>query len=250
MRQSYIMGNWKMNGSIERVQSLLSDLLQGLPTTNTSQCVVFPPAIYLPLADSILKQTGISLGAQNVYPSQEGAFTGELSGPMLKEYNCQYVLVGHSERRHLFQESEKFVAEKFHHVQSYDMIPVLCVGETAKERENGLMKAVLTKQLEAIAAHDVKSFRRCVLAYEPVWAIGSGCSASPSQAQEAHQLIRECVTNFDPEANKTSILYGGSLNPNNAAAIFSQTDVDGGLVGGASLEIAQFLEIAKCINYY
>lgn len=251
MRQAMVMGNWKMNGHLDHVTSLLQDLLTSIPEQSDTQCVVFPPAIYLPLAEKLLIGSAVSWGAQNVYPQDSGAYTGELSAPMLNDYGCRYVLVGHSERRHVFHEDEKFVAEKFHHVKDHDMIPVLCVGETLDERERGLTEQVLTQQLLAVTSVGSHFFQNCVVAYEPVWAIGTGQTASPEQAQAAHAFIRALVAKFDEkDANQLSILYGGSVNEKNARSLFTMPDVDGGLVGGASLHAQQFVEIVKCINCY
>lgn len=251
MRQNIVMGNWKMNGRIDQVTALLNDLLANLPKQTNADCVVFPPAIYLPLAQSLLSDSSVSIGAQNVYPKDVGAYTGELSAPMLSDFGCRYVLVGHSERRHLLHEDEKFVAEKFHHVKDHDMIPVLCVGETLDEREQGLTEQVLTKQLLAVTHFGERFFQKCVVAYEPVWAIGTGRTASPEQAQAAHVFIRSLVAKVDEnDANQLSILYGGSVNEKNAHSLFAMLDVDGGLVGGASLNAQQFVEIVKCINCY
>ena len=249
MRQTIVMGNWKMNGQLEQVKSLLQGLQNNLPDNLRAECVVLPPAIYLPLVNDTLMGSEISWGAQNVYPKDAGAYTGELSGPMLTDYNCRYVLVGHSERRHVFHEDEKFVAEKFHHVKDHDMIPVLCVGETLQERDQGLTEQVLSKQMLAVTKAGNNFFRNCVVAYEPVWAIGTGQTATPEQAQQAHEFIRAFVAEFSSDdARKLSILYGGSVNEKNAPSLFMMPDVDGGLIGGASLDARQFLEIVKCIN--
>ncbi len=249
MRKKLIAGNWKMNGRITFVQQLVQTLLVLLPDDLQSHCLLLPPAIYLPFLSTYLSNSSITLGAQNVYPQAAGAFTGELSAPMLQDYSCSYVLVGHSERRHLFAESEKFVADKFHHVKEHDMIPLLCIGETLKEREQGLTEEILTQQILAITEKDRHCFKNAVIAYEPVWAIGTGKTASPDQVQEVHSFIRALVSSFSSDdANVLPIIYGGSVNENNAAALFSMPDVDGGLVGGASLNAQQFVDIVKCIN--
>lgn len=249
MRTPFLMGNWKMHGSIEFIQQLLALLKKGFKSE--AEMVVFPPAIYLPLVADILKETSIAWGAQNVYMKDQGAFTGEISVPMIKDYDTRYVLVGHSERRHIFYESEKMVTEKFHHVKEHDIIPVLCVGETLAEREQGLTSAVLTQQIKAVAEGRAHSFKNCVVAYEPVWAIGTGKTASPEEAQIAHALIRELVSTYsEDDAIDLPIVYGGSVNEKNARALFEMPDVDGGLVGGASLDANIFLEIMTCINYY
>jgi triosephosphate isomerase len=251
MKRKMVMGNWKMNGRLDQVTTLMQDLLNYLPVQADIDCVVFPPAIFLPLAQTLLAGSQISFGAQNVYPKDAGPYTGEMSAAMLGDYGCRYVLVGHSERRHIFHEDEKFIAEKFHHVKDHDIIPVLCVGETLQEREQGLTEQVLTKQLLAVTHVGNQYFKNCVVAYEPVWAIGTGLTASPEQAQASHKFIRDLVSQFDEnDASQLSILYGGSVTEKNARALFSMTDVDGGLVGGASLNAQQFVEIVKCINCY
>jgi len=249
MRQKLVMGNWKMNGSLEQVSLLLSNVLQQLPGNTGAHCVVFPPTIYLPKTQDLLRGSSIRWGAQNVYPRDSGAYTGEIASAMLRDYGCHYVLVGHSERRQLFCEDEKFVAEKFHHVKDHDMIPVLCVGETLAEREQGLTEHVLKKQLLAVTHAGQDAFKNCIIAYEPEWAIGTGKTAAPEQAQTIHEYIRGLVSEFDQvDANKLPILYGGSVNEHNARSLFTMPDIDGGLVGGASLNAQQFVEIVKCIN--
>lgn len=251
MRQKIVMGNWKMNGRLHQVTKLLQDLGAMVPKQTAAKCVIFPPAIYLSLTQEIMAESSIDFGAQNVYPCDAGAFTGELSAPMLRDFGCRYVLVGHSERRHLFHEDEKFVSEKFHHVKVHDMIPVLCVGETLKEREQGLTEEVLTKQLLAVTHSGNRVFQNCIVAYEPVWAIGTGQTASPDQAQQVHAFIRDLVGKIDKkDANQLPIVYGGSVNEKTAASLFAMPDVDGGLVGGASLDAQQFVEILKCTNCY
>ncbi len=249
MRQKIVAGNWKMNGRIQDVIELTNQLKELMNFDTESQVVVIPPAIYIPKVHEILGESSLTLGAQNVYPKDSGAYTGELSGPMLKDFDCRYVLVGHSERRHVFNEDENFVAQKFHHVKDHGMIPVLCVGETLNERENGQTEQVIAKQLLAVSEKSDTCFRDCVVAYEPVWAIGTGKTASPEQAQEVHQYIRTLVADINnSDAKRLSVLYGGSVNENNARALFAMPDIDGGLVGGASLNAKQFLEIVKCIN--
>ena len=249
MRKKIVMGNWKMNGQLASVNALLHDILALLPVSCHVDCAVMPPAIYLPRVSELLADSAIRWGAQNVYPKDAGAFTGELSATMLQDYGCHYVLVGHSERRCLFHENEKFVAEKFHHVKDHGMIPVLCIGETLAEREQGLTQTVLMKQLRAITENGSSLFDKCIIAYEPVWAIGTGQTASPEQVQEIHRFIREWVFEIDPySAENLSVLYGGSVNEKNAQSLFAMPDVDGGLIGGASLNARQFVEIVKCIN--
>ena len=248
-RASFVMGNWKMNGSVASIKNLLSTLKEGLSVESCVNTVVFPPAIYLPLVEQLLTGSDIAWGAQNIYPKDHGAFTGEISLPMLKDYSCQYVLVGHSERRQLFHETEKNVAEKFQQVKEHDMIPVLCVGESLSEREQGLTTQVLERQLLAVKSHS--DFKNCIVAYEPVWAIGTGKTATPDEAQATHAYIRSVVSAWSTDdAENLPIVYGGSVNEKNASALFSMPDIDGGLIGGASLDAKTFLEIVTCINYY
>lgn len=249
MRQKIVAGNWKMNGRIGSIRTLLEQILAHVDGSDVAQCLVFPPTIYLPLVRDILHGSAIKWGAQNVYFQNEGAFTGEVSAPMLQDYQCQYVLVGHSERRKLFHENEKIVADKFHHVKEHGMIPVLCVGETQEERNEGRTQQVLAKQIIAVANKDSTCFKDCVIAYEPVWAIGTGLTATPDQVQEVHAAIRALVAEYSQEnAGHLSILYGGSVNEKNASSLLAMPDVDGGLIGGASLNAQQFVEIVKCIN--
>jgi triosephosphate isomerase len=249
MRQKIVVGNWKMKGQIQQVIQLTNQLKELIDPETTTQVALLPPAIYIPLVSELLGDSKIALGAQNVYPKDSGAYTGELSALMVKDYNCSYVLVGHSERRHYFHEDENFVAQKFHHVKDHGMIPILCVGETLTEREKQQTKQVIARQLLAVSEKSNDCFSECVVAYEPVWAIGTGKTASPEQAQEVHLFIRELVAEINnSDAERLTLLYGGSVNENNAKALFAMPDIDGGLVGGASLNAKQFVEIVKCIN--
>lgn len=249
MRQKLVAGNWKMNPSRADARRLLLELREYLPASLSEQCLVLPPALYVPMAAEILAGSSIRWGAQNVWTTDSGAFTGEHAAVMFRDFGCTHILVGHSERRRLFHESEKNVAEKFHHVKERGMIPVLCVGETLEERDKGLAEQVLARQIESVAAYGSESFSGCIVAYEPVWAIGTGKTASPAEAQAAHALIRRVVESCNArDAAALTIVYGGSVTANNAAALFSMPDVDGGLVGGASLDVHQFVEIVKCIN--
>lgn len=248
MRRKIVAGNWKMNGQLQQVTQLVNELNEVINSELTTEVVVVPPAIYIPLVNQLIHPS-IKIGAQNIYPKDSGAYTGELSAPMLKDYNCHYVLVGHSERRQYFHESENFVAEKFHHVKEHGMIPILCVGETLIERENGQTEQVIANQLLAVSEKSKTCFKHCVVAYEPVWAIGTGKTATPEQAQEIHQFIRKLIKEIDEQdAEQLTLLYGGSVNDQNAKAIFAMPDIDGGLIGGASLNAKQFVEIIKCIN--
>lgn len=249
MRKKIVAGNWKMNGQLQQVIQLTNQLKNLIDANSLAEIVVMPPSVYIPIVGDLLKTSNIEIGAQNVYPRDFGAFTGELSAPMLKDFNCRYVLVGHSERRSYFHEDENFVAQKFHHVKDHGMIPILCVGETLIEREKGQTEQIIAKQLFAMSGKDTRCFRNCVVAYEPVWAIGTGKTATPEQAQEVHKYIRSLVAEINySDAEHLSLLYGGSVNETNARALFAMPDIDGGLVGGASLNDKQFLEIVKCIN--
>ncbi|MDF1678361.1 MAG: triose-phosphate isomerase [Legionellaceae bacterium] len=253
MRQQLVMGNWKMNGSRASIRALLDELLLNYPadTTHMPEVVVFPPAIYIPEVAERLKDSSIKWGAQTVYSEDKGAYTGELSPLMLKDYGCSYVLVGHSERRALFHESEKCVAKKFHRVKEHDMIPVLCVGETEKEREKGLTMSVLEAQLRTVSRDGAGDFKACIIAYEPVWAIGTGKTATPSDAAAVQANIREIVESLAPgDADSVPIVYGGSVNEATAEALFAMPEIDGGLVGGASLNAKQFLDIVTCIKCF
>lgn len=249
-RKKLVLGNWKMNGSRTQVSVLLNELKQGLGENNA--CVVIPPALFLSDVVSQTNGTNIECGAQNVHSKESGAYTGEISASMLAEFGCRYVLVGHSERRQLFGESEKFIAEKFHRVKEHDMIPVLCVGETLADRELGTTEQVIGDQLKAVIdAADSQAFENCIVAYEPVWAIGTGKTATPELAQATHAFIRRFVSEYDFKSSSVlPIVYGGSVNAQNAQGLFSMPDIDGGLVGGASLDARQFVEIVKCIKSF
>lgn len=249
MRPKIIAGNWKMNGSVASIQLLLQAILENFPKVSDLTTIVFPPAIYLPLVRDLLKSSSLSWGSQNVYKNDFGAFTGELSCPMLKDFGCRYVLVGHSERRQFFGEDENLVREKFHKIKEHDMIPILCIGETLTEREQGLTMQILEQQLRGLLEDDPRCFENAIIAYEPVWAIGTGLTALPNDVQITHQAIREMLATFNESlAEKTPILYGGSLNEKNASDLLVMPDVDGGLIGGASLDAQKFVEIIECIN--
>ncbi len=244
MRTKLVAGNWKMYGSLAANLTLLTRIKDGAAAARCAMavCVPFP---YLAQARSALAGSSVAWGGQNLAEHAQGAYTGEVSGEMLAEFGCRYVLVGHSERRALYGESEQMVAAKFLQAQQAGLTPILCVGETLAERDGGITAAVVTRQLGAvIAAAGVASLSRAVLAYEPVWAIGTGKTASPQQAQEVHALIRACVAESDAlVASELRILYGGSVKPGNARELFAMPDIDGGLIGGASLVAEDFLAI-------
>jgi triosephosphate isomerase len=231
-RSRLVAGNWKMHGSRASIAALLDALVK----ENPSGCAVCAPFPYLAQVAERLRGSQIAWGAQNVSEHAQGAYTGEVSAAMLAEFGCRYVIVGHSERRQLYGEGDALVAAKFAAVRSAGMTPILCVGETLQERDAGKTEAVVGRQLGAV------DFGNAVLAYEPVWAIGTGRNATPEQAQEVHAFLRKKVPSGTP------ILYGGSVKPQNAAAIFAMPDVDGGLIGGASLVAKDFLDIVKAAN--
>lgn len=253
MRQSIIAGNWKMQGNKASIASLLSQITAGYQAKADVSCVVFPPYVYLETVADHLASTGIRFGAQNLSVYDAGAYTGEISAAMLVDVGCNYVLVGHSERRSLYHEDNKTVALKFAQAKRHQLCPILCVGETLAEREAQQTEQVILSQLEAVLnlPNGVELFRDAVIAYEPVWAIGTGKTASPEQAQAVHAFIRGKIAALDPEiAGKLPVIYGGSVKADNAKALFAMPDIDGGLVGGASLNAFEFLEILACINLY
>jgi triosephosphate isomerase len=228
-----VAGNWKMHGSRASIAALLDALVE----ENPSGCAVCAPFPYLAQVAERLRGSRIAWGAQNVSEHAQGAYTGEVSAAMLAEFGCCYVIVGHSERRHIFGESDAQVAAKFAAVRGAGMTPILCVGETLEEREAGRTEQVVARQLDVVLQKS--TFTGAVLAYEPVWAIGTGRNATPEQAQAVHAFLRRKLS---PD---TLILYGGSVKPQNAAEIFAMPDVDGGLIGGASLVAKDFLDIVK-----
>ncbi len=247
MRRKFIGGNWKMNGSRDEAALLINGLVTGLAGFDGADVVVFPSFVYLSQVKELLSDSPIAFGGQNMSQFDQGAYTGEISGPMLKEMGCRYVLVGHSERRQIFGESSELIAEKFEAALNHRLTPVLCVGETREEREANQTEQVVLEQLNAvISAVGIEALARSVIAYEPVWAIGTGLTATPDQAQEVHVFIRKTLAlQSKIVAQEIRIIYGGSVKADNAAEIFSMPDVDGGLVGGASLKAKDFVVIAK-----
>lgn len=245
MRRKMVAGNWKMHGTRSDVHALVEAIKQ-VPVAH-ADVVVFPSFVFLQQVETLLVDSQVSWGGQNLYLGKQGAFTGEISGPMLVDFGCQYVLVGHSERRTIFHEDLDLIAAKFKNALEFGLQPVLCIGETLAEREKGLTEKVLTAQLESVIhSAGINAFRHAVIAYEPVWAIGTGLTATPEQAQEAHAFIRQLVAGHDAEmANLLRILYGGSVKADNAAGLFSKPDIDGALVGGASLDAKSFLAICE-----
>ena len=244
MRQPMVAGNWKMNGSSDSVKELISGIKAGVGEAN-AEVVVCPPFVYIPSVADAIGDSGIKLGAQNMCDQDAGAFTGEVSGPMLKDVGCEYVIIGHSERRAMYGETDEVTAIKYGAVLKNGLKPIFCIGETLEEREGGITEEVVGRQIDAILNSDgVASLANAVLAYEPVWAIGTGKTASPEQAQAVHAFIRGKIAEQDEViAEGLRILYGGSMNPGNAAELRSQPDIDGGLIGGASLKAEDFLAI-------
>jgi len=248
-RRPLVAGNWKMHGSRAENTALLDGILSQLNVTNVD-VLVCPPAVYVAEVAAKLQGKGIAVGAQSLCAEAVGAFTGEVSAAMLKDVGCSYVLVGHSERRSLYAEDSALVARKFVAAQTQGLVPVLCVGETLQQREAGQTFAVITEQLDAaVKAAGIAAFAKAVVAYEPVWAIGTGLTATPEQAQEVHAFIRQSLAKLNADvATGVRILYGGSVKGSNAAELFAKADVDGGLVGGASLKADEFLKICAAAN--
>ena len=247
MRQPIIAGNWKMNGSRESIKALLDGIKAGMGEVKSAEVAVCAPAIYIADVAEQLKGTNIGYGAQNVSTEEKGAFTGEISTSMLLDFGCKYVLVGHSERRSLYAEDDAIVAKKFSVARAAGLIPILCVGETLEEREKGTTEAVVARQLDAVIEHEgIDAIADGIIAYEPVWAIGTGKTATPQQAQDVHAFIRAKLAEQSKNvADKVRIQYGGSMNAGNAAELLAQPDIDGGLIGGASLVAEDFLTICK-----
>jgi triosephosphate isomerase len=247
MRKILVAGNWKMHGSRAETRALIEGLVEALGDQPAGEVAVCPPYVYLVDAAAALEAADVRLGAQDVAIEPAGAYTGEVSGTMLSDVGCHYVIVGHSERRALYGESDGVVAAKYRAAQRDGLEPILCVGETLEERERDVTEEVIERQLRAVMdSAGMASFERAVIAYEPVWAIGTGRTATPDQAQEVHAFIRGILAaDDDTIADSVRILYGGSVKPSNAGDLFSMPDVDGGLVGGASLEAEGFAEICR-----
>ncbi len=248
MRRKIVAGNWKMNGSKALVQTLVSDVQsQTASLDNGVEVVIIPPAIYV--GDVVANAGGsLSVGVQNVGQCSSGAYTGEISAEMAVDQGCQYALIGHSERRQLFGESDDVVAEKVGRVISAGLYAVLCVGETLEEREAGKAESVVASQVKAGLAGVAKDqWQRVIVAYEPVWAIGTGKTATAQDAQAMHASLRQVLSEMGAPANDISLLYGGSVKADNAAALFAEPDVDGGLIGGASLVAEDFVSICRSV---
>lgn len=243
MRNKLIVGNWKMHGSHKANAELIEGILAAGPVdARLAVCVPFP---YLSEVAVALAGSAVAWGAQDVSAHAQGAYTGEVSAAMLHEFGCRYVIVGHSERRAYHAESDQVVADKAKAALGLGITPIVCVGETLAEREAGQTEAVVKRQLSAVIHTLAHCIGEIVVAYEPVWAIGTGRVATPEQAQDVHHVLRAQLHAATPKADTMTLLYGGSVKPDNAAALFSQPDVDGGLIGGASLKAADFIGIAR-----
>jgi triosephosphate isomerase len=247
MRTRLVAGNWKMNGSLASNQALLEAILPALAPLKGADFAVCVPFPYLAQVREALRGSNVALGAQDVCPFENGAYTGAVSAAMLADLGCRYVIVGHSERRSVFGESDEEVARKYAAALKHGLIPLLCVGETLAERESGATESVVARQLDAVARHcGEEALGRGVIAYEPVWAIGTGRTATPQQAQAVHAFIRQRVAAADRgRAERLTVLYGGSVKAANAGQLFAMPDVDGGLIGGASLVAAEFVAICR-----
>lgn len=249
MRRTIVAANWKMNGSTELVETLVGGVKSGLSGLDKGvEVVIIPPSLYLRDVQQQVAGSGLKLGVQNAARWQSGAYTGEVSADMVADLGAEYVLVGHSERRQLFGESDEEVAEKIQRVLESGLTAMLCVGETLSQREAGDAEAVVAQQVR-IALADVSDaqWERIVVAYEPVWAIGTGQTATATDAQDMHAAMRGLLAELGAPADKVSLLYGGSVKPDNAAELFAQSDIDGGLIGGASLKADDFVRICSAV---
>ena len=242
MRRPLVAGNWKMHGSRDDAARLVGELVSRAVGSGAVEVVVCPPFVYLQDVSHRLRGSAIILGAQDACAEDAGAHTGEVSAAMLADVGCRYVIVGHSERRALYREDDALIARKFVAVLRHGLSPILCVGESLEERERGATHEVVARQLDAVlGAAGIGGFGAAVVAYEPVWAIGTGRTATPEQAQEVHALIRGRITEKDATISASlRVLYGGSVKASNAAELFAKPDVDGGLIGGASLKADEF----------
>ncbi len=242
MRQPLVAGNWKMNGSLDSIKPLVEGIMAGLDSVTTAEMAVCPPYVYIPQVAAMLAGSSIALGAQDVNDRESGAHTGEIAPGMLTDVGCKYAIVGHSERRSVYGESDEFTARKFAAARQAGLVPILCVGELLEEREQGITEQVVSRQLDAII--DLEGAGALA-----DWAIGTGKTATPQQAQDVHAFIRGMIAREDAAvAEKVQILYGGSVKGSNAAELFAMVDIDGGLIGGASLDANEFLSIGRAGN--
>ena len=244
MRSNLMIGNWKMNGSLAANASLLTDMLAGSVDVQCRSAVCVP-SLYLAQMQSLLAGSSMALGAQDVSAHEDGAYTGEVSAAMLRDFAVRYCIVGHSERRQYHAESDVLVASKAQRALAVGITPIVCVGESLAEREAGQTEAVVKRQLAAVIHANGHCISEIVLAYEPLWAIGTGLTATPEQAQQVHAVLRAQLQAATAHADRVSILYGGSMNAENAAGLLAQPDVDGGLIGGAALKAPEFLSMLK-----
>jgi len=246
MRKTIVAGNWKMNASKESVNKLVMGILSGMSNVS-SEVVICAPFPYLSQVEALITHSQVRLGAQNLNTNMSGAFTGEVSADMIKDFGAQHVIVGHSERRSFYGETNTIVAEKVKAALDSGLIPLFCVGETLEQREAGETESVVAAQINTVAdLVGIDAFLNIVVAYEPVWAIGTGVTASPEQAQEVHAFIRQLLVNNNYDvAQQTPLLYGGSMNATNAKELIACADIDGGLIGGASLKPEDFLQICR-----
>jgi len=254
LRKPFVAGNWKMNGSSTTTARLLNTILTQVGTFSSVDVALFPPAVYLKQVQEALTGTPLFWGTQNLSQFKQGAYTGEISAPMLNDFGCEYVLMGHSERRCLYAKIgldqlalDYIIADKYGIALQEGITPIVCIGESPEEHEQGKTEEIILRLLDIIIEHSgVKALSQAILAYEPVWAIGTGKSAAPEWAQSVHALMREHISKQDKAtAESVQILYGGSVKGDNAASLFSMPDIDGGLVGGASLDADEFIAICQ-----
>ena len=249
MRNLMVAGNWKMNGDSTMTSELVDEIAAGYVDSDSCELLICPPFPLLGLAANKIQGTSIFLGAQNLSEYNSGAYTGEVSALMLTDAGCQYVIIGHSERRAIMRETNEMIRKKFYTAIDNNLIPILCVGETLEQKEHQLTMEIIEQQLKSVIGGNAKSLTNAVIAYEPVWAIGTGLTATPEEAQSIHHFIRDIISSISQEiADNIQILYGGSVNGGNAEGLFSMPDIDGGLIGGASLAARDFLSIVKATN--
>jgi len=249
MRNLMVAGNWKMNGDLVMTSELIDEIASGHADYDACEVLICPPFPLLARAANKIQNTPILLGAQNLSEYDSGAYTGEVSASMLADIGCQYVIIGHSERRAIMLETNKMIRDKFNAAIDSNLIPILCVGETLEQKNQELTMEVIKEQLSSVMDDNIESMTNAIIAYEPVWAIGTGLTATPEEAQSIHRFIRGIISSISQEiADKIQILYGGSVNGGNAKGLFSMPDIDGGLIGGASLTASDFLSIVKATN--
>ncbi len=250
MRQPLVAGNWKLNGSREGVKALLAEIKAGMDAVKKAEVAVCPSFVFIPQTRRALEGSAIVWGSQDVSVHESGAYTGEVAGSMLADFGCKYAIIGHSERRSYHGESDALVAEKFEAALKAGLIPIFCVGETLEEREQSITEEVIARQVDAVIERGgVAMLGKGVIAYEPVWAIGTGMTATPEQAQDVHAFIRNRIVQHSAAvADGIRILYGGSMKSGNAAELMAKPDIDGGLIGGAALKAEDFLGICIAAN--